>query len=50
MEADAASGTCQVRFARRGTYVVAYVDDKLVISYREARAPKQQSEHQDAAE
>ncbi|MGQ9729996.1 MAG: hypothetical protein ACUVX8_01865 [Candidatus Zipacnadales bacterium] len=29
------SGTCQVRFGRRGTFVVVYVDDVLVLTYRE---------------
>ncbi len=29
------SGACQVRFGRRGTFVVVYVDDELVVSVRE---------------
>jgi len=38
-EIDAASGTCQVHAGRRGTYVVAYVDGKLVVAYREGHGP-----------
>jgi len=38
-EIDAASGTCQVHAGRRGTYMVAYVDGKLVVAYREGHGP-----------
>jgi hypothetical protein len=38
-EIDAASGTCQVHAGRRGSYIVAYVDGKRVVAYREGHGP-----------
>ena len=35
VEVGSESGACQVRFGRRGTFVVVYVDDELVVSVRE---------------
>ena len=29
------SGTCHVRFGRRGTFIVVYIDNQLVLSYRD---------------
>ena len=35
------SGACQVRFGKRGTFVVVYLDDQLAISYRDKQAREQ---------
>jgi hypothetical protein len=31
------TGTCQVRFGKRGTFIVVYLDDQLAISYRDTQ-------------
>jgi hypothetical protein len=33
------SGSCQVRFGKRGTFIVVYLDDGLVLSYRDRPEP-----------
>lgn len=38
-QVDTASGTCQVRAARRGSFLVAYVDETLALSYRQGHTP-----------
>jgi len=35
------TGTCQVRFGKRGTFVVVYLDDTLAISYRDTQTQPQ---------
>jgi hypothetical protein len=35
------SGKCQVRFGKRGTFIVVYLDDHLVLSYRDRPTSEQ---------
>ena len=44
----AESGECAVRYGRRGSHIIAYIDDQLILSYREQPEGAEAADSDDA--